>query len=55
MDPLVKVEGAKRFFEAVTYPDKAIRIYPGGLHEPHNDIQWEEVARDVIEWLEVHL
>lgn len=55
MDPLVKVEGAKRFFEAVTFPGKAIRIYPGGLHEPHNDIQYREVASDVIQWLAAHL
>src|SRR5690606_38405628 len=27
-DPLVAAEGARRFFEQITYPDKTLRVYP---------------------------
>jgi len=54
-DPIVRVAGAKSFYEQITFPDKEIHIYPGGLHEPHNDIQHDEVLRDVLQWLDRHL
>jgi len=54
-DPIIRVEGAKRFFDGIEHPDKTLHIYPGGLHEPHNDIQHEQVLSDVVQWLEAHL
>ena len=50
-DPLNLVEGAHELFDAIPHPDKTIRIYPGVFHEPHNDLDHEQLARDVKEWL----
>ena len=54
-DRLSPVEGSRRFFESVVYPDKTLTTYPGGFHEPHNDIQKEQVLDDVTRWLNAHL
>lgn len=54
-DPLVSVAGAQRFFEQITYPDKTLRIYPGSLHECHNDLDCGLVVADVASWLNSHL
>ncbi len=54
-DPLVSVEGASRFFEQITYPDKTLHIYPGCLHEPHNDLDYEQVVSDIIKWMDAHI
>ncbi len=54
-DPLVKAEGARRFFDRIEYPDKTMRVYPGGLHEPHNDLDYKQVVSDVAQWIEAHL
>jgi alpha-beta hydrolase superfamily lysophospholipase len=50
-DRLNLAEGARTLFEAVSYPDKTLRIYPGVYHEPHNDVGYEQVVADVREWL----
>lgn len=50
-DGLNRAEGARELYEAVRSPDKTLRIYPGGYHEPHNDIGHEQVVADVREWL----
>lgn len=47
-------EGARWLLEAVTYPDKELRIYPDAYHEPHNDLDWEEEARDIERWIDSH-
>lgn len=54
-DRLVPPEGSRRFVSLVTYPDVTYREYPGGYHEPHNDVQREEVLNDLVQWLEAHL
>ena len=54
-DTLSLVAGARRLFAQVPIEDKTLRIYPGGYHEPHNDLQREEVMADVLAWLEEHL
>ncbi len=53
-DRINAAEGTSRFFEAVTYPDKELRIYPDVYHEPHNDLDWEEEVRDIERWIEGH-
>ncbi len=53
-DRINAVEGSRRFFEAVTYPDKELRIYPEAYHEIHNDLIWEEEARDIERWIDSH-
>ncbi len=51
----VSSAGSQHFFEAVPLADKEMRIYPDGYHEPHNDIEHEQVAADLEGWLEQHL
>jgi alpha-beta hydrolase superfamily lysophospholipase len=54
-DPVVSVEGARRMHADIWSKDKTIHIYPEGLHEPHNDIQHEQVGADIRTWLDAHL
>jgi alpha-beta hydrolase superfamily lysophospholipase len=49
------VEGAHWLFREVSSTDKELRIYPGGYHEPHNDLQKAQVLHDITDWLERHL
>jgi alpha-beta hydrolase superfamily lysophospholipase len=35
--------------------DVTLRLYPGGRHEMHNEINKEEVFSELISWLEAHL
>jgi len=53
-DRLSAAEGSRAFFEAVPYSDKELRIYPDAYHEPHNDLDWEEEARDIERWIDSH-
>jgi alpha-beta hydrolase superfamily lysophospholipase len=54
-DRIVPVEASKVFFDRVTYPDRERRVYEGGYHELHNDLNQEEFLADLGEWLERHL
>lgn len=54
-DPLNLVSGVRTFFEQIPHEDKQLLVYEGSLHEPHNDLEHERVARDLIAWLENHL
>lgn len=54
-DPLNQVSGVRTFFEQIGYADKQLLIYEGSLHEPHNDLDHEIVAADLIKWLENHM
>jgi alpha-beta hydrolase superfamily lysophospholipase len=47
--------GAKAFFETVTYPDKELRIYEGGLHDPYCDLDRDQVLADLEDWIDRHL
>jgi len=51
-DPLNSVDGARALQEAASHPDKTLRIYSEARHEPHNDLCHEELAADVIAWLD---
>jgi len=51
-DRLNAPTGTRRFFEALTIADKALRIYPEAYHELHNDLNKAEVLRDIAQWLE---
>lgn len=50
-DPLNMVDGAYMLFAAAPHPDKTLRIYPGVRHEPHNDLDHDQIAGDIREWL----
>jgi alpha-beta hydrolase superfamily lysophospholipase len=54
-DRINSVEGSKELFEKVSSADKQLIIYPGGAHEPHNDIDRAQVALDVEGWLNRHV
>jgi alpha-beta hydrolase superfamily lysophospholipase len=54
LDALSAVSDARSFFEQVAYADKELKVYPGGYHESHNDINHEQVMADVEEWLKRH-
>ena len=54
-DPLLAAEGARRFYEQISYPDKTLRIYPDSRHECHNDLDCGRVVADVAEWMNGHL
>ena len=51
-DPIVPVGAARAFDEAIPAPDKTMHVYPEGLHECHNDLDYEHVMADVVAWLE---
>ncbi|NTU72037.1 MAG: alpha/beta hydrolase [Coriobacteriia bacterium] len=50
-DPLNCPSGAKALFAAAPNADKTLRLYPGTLHEPHNDLVHEQVADDIVRWV----
>ena len=50
-DPVNSVQGSRELFAAVSSQDKELHTYPGGKHEPHNDIVREQVVNDVEKWL----
>ena len=54
-DGLVTAAGAQRFFEQIQYADKTIHIYSGGLHEPHNDLDYKRVISDIAGWMDSHI
>jgi len=53
-DRLNLVRGLRPFVDAIPIADKALRVYPGVCHEPHNDPDHERVLTDVAEWLNGH-
>mgnify|MGYP000212261072 CR=1 FL=1 len=54
-DPVNTLAGAQSFFEGVASVDKIFKVYPGSLHEVHNDLDHAVLMADVIAWLEGHL
>ena len=54
-DRINSVEGTRSFFEAVSSTDKELIIYPDTYHEPHNDLNSQEVASDIGRWVEKRL
>ncbi len=51
-DRLNAAEGVRRYFEQLGSSDKTLRIYQGTFHEPHNDLDHEQVVEDITAWLE---
>ena len=54
-DQLNAVEGARQFYEKVTYHDKLLITYPGGYHELHNDLIQAQVLVDMVKWIQRHI
>lgn len=55
VDPLSTVAGVQKFFHEVNSADKRMLIYPDSYHEPHNDLDRDQVLADVREWIESHV
>lgn len=53
-DRLVNPEDSQRFFQNVSFADKERIEYPGGFHEPHNDIEHPKVMADIERWVVKH-
>ncbi|MBT9315039.1 alpha/beta hydrolase [Leptothoe spongobia] len=53
-DKVNDVRGSKEIFECIT-TDKTLKIYPGSYHEPHNDLDRNQVMSDLVQWLDHHL
>jgi alpha-beta hydrolase superfamily lysophospholipase len=57
-DRIIDPEGSRAFVTAARgggATDVELRIYEGGYHEPHNDLEAERVISDVADWVEGHL
>ncbi len=51
-DRLTSPEGSRRLYEQARSQDKTLKIWPGGFHEPHNDLQKEEAIALMLDWLD---
>lgn len=54
-DRIALASGAREFFRRVRHADKAILVYEGARHEPHNDVVGERLVEDLEGWLRAHL
>jgi len=54
-DRMVPPDGSREFFRKVSYPDRALREYPGAYHGLFADTGHQEVLADVEEWIEGRL
>lgn len=54
-DPITSHRATAEFCERAGSSDKTLRIYPGGVHETHNDLDRELVLREVGDWIERRL
>lgn len=50
-DQATKPEGSKYYYEHVSSPDKALKLYEGHYHDLLNDLDKEVVIADISEWL----
>lgn len=53
-DQIIPMQGTLEFYNKINFADKKLKIYPGGFHEPHNDLQRREVFQDIEQWLDEH-
>jgi alpha-beta hydrolase superfamily lysophospholipase len=51
-DAMTASEGSELFFDGVSSPDKALKIYKGLYHEIFNEPERLEVMADLAAWLE---
>ena len=54
-DAIVDVDASRFVFERAASTDKTIRLFPGGAHELHNDLQRTEVFGLVRSWFAARL
>jgi len=54
-DRIIPLDASRVLFEKASSLDKQRITYEGGYHEPHNDINHEQVVSDLEAWLEKHV
>ncbi len=53
--PLGDGPRSEALFEAVSSPDKTLKLYPELLHEIFNEPEWPDVMADLEAWLDKHI
>lgn len=53
-DRVVDSKKTTEFFRALKFRDKEAREYPGMFHEPHNEVDKDQVFGDIKQWLKQH-
>ena len=51
-ESFVSLEDINKFFGDVSCEEKELIIYEGGFHQPHNDLQREQVFSDIEMWID---
>jgi len=51
-DPIVAPDGTRRIYKQIQSTEKTLAIYPGSYHEPHNDLDADQVVADLVAWLD---
>jgi alpha-beta hydrolase superfamily lysophospholipase len=51
-DPLVSPIGSQRVYDGASVPVRAMKLYPGLLHEPFREVERAHVFADVAAWLQ---
>jgi alpha-beta hydrolase superfamily lysophospholipase len=54
-DRIHTAEGTRKFFDQIQFHDKEIRVYPFGYHEVHNDLNYQEMLSDLLDWINRHI
>jgi alpha-beta hydrolase superfamily lysophospholipase len=54
-DPVIDATPSRALFDCLASTQKTLRIYPGMLHEPFNDLGREQVLADLADWLSERL
>lgn len=54
-DKVTLPESNRLFFEKITFADKEIKEYPESYHELQHDLDYQEVLKDIGDWLERHI
>jgi alpha-beta hydrolase superfamily lysophospholipase len=53
-DTLTPLAGSILLNQKAGSADKTLKVYPGMLHEVHNEKDWKTVLNDIVTWLDNH-
>ena len=51
-DSVVSPLGSQQIFKQIKNSDNTLTVYPGSYHEPHNDLDAEQVVSDLVSWVD---
>lgn len=54
-DKVTKPQGSQRFYDTAGSADKALKLYPGHVHDLLSDVGRETVMADITGWIDAHL